>query len=103
MAHKLVIGNKNASSWSLRPWLAMRRLGIRFEEVNIDLCAPDAKAQMLEAPICPTSRPTAMMARRRPTWTPSSGCRRSPNGRAAGQEVEAAKLNGKSQAGRKPR
>jgi glutathione S-transferase len=48
MAHKLVIGNKNASSWSLRPWLAMRRLGIPFEEVNIDLRAPDAKAEMLE-------------------------------------------------------
>jgi glutathione S-transferase len=47
MAHKLVIGNKNASSWSLRPWLAMRRLGIPFEEVNIDLRALDAKAQML--------------------------------------------------------
>jgi glutathione S-transferase len=48
MAYKLVIGNKNASSWSLRPWLAMRRAGIAFEEINIDLRAPDAKAQMLE-------------------------------------------------------
>lgn len=48
MAHKLVIGNKNTSSWSLRPWLAMRRAGIAFEEVNIDLRAPDAKAQVLE-------------------------------------------------------
>jgi glutathione S-transferase len=48
MAHKLVIGNKNTSSWSLRPWLAMRRAGIAFEEVHIDLRAPDAKAQILE-------------------------------------------------------
>jgi glutathione S-transferase len=48
VAHKLVIGNKNTSSWSLRPWLAMRRAGIPFEEVNIDLRAPDAKAQILE-------------------------------------------------------
>jgi glutathione S-transferase len=48
MAYKLVIGNKNASSWSLRPWLAMRHAGIPFEEVNIDLRAPDAKAQILE-------------------------------------------------------
>ena len=48
MAYKLVIGNKNTSSWSLRPWLAMRRAGIAFEEVNIDLRAPDAKAQILE-------------------------------------------------------
>ncbi len=48
MAHKLVIGNKNTSSWSLRPWLAMRRAGIPFEEVDIDLRASDAKAQILE-------------------------------------------------------
>jgi len=48
LAYKLVIGNKNTSSWSLRPWLAMRRACIPFEEVNIDLRAPDAKAQILE-------------------------------------------------------
>jgi glutathione S-transferase len=47
MAYKLVIGNKNTSSWSLRPWLAMHRAGIAFEEINIDLRAPDAKAQIL--------------------------------------------------------
>src|SRR5262245_34814823 len=47
MAYKLVIGNKNTSSWSLRPWLAMRRAGIAFEEIDIDLRAPDAKAQIL--------------------------------------------------------
>jgi glutathione S-transferase len=47
MAYKLVLGNKNTSSWSLRPWLAMRRAGIAFEEVSIDLRAPDAKAQIL--------------------------------------------------------
>jgi glutathione S-transferase len=60
MAHKLVIGNKNASSWSLRPWLAMRRLGIPFEEVNIDLRAPDAKAQMLE--YSPAGKVPALLA-----------------------------------------
>jgi glutathione S-transferase len=29
---KLIIGNKNYSSWSLRPWLALRMAGIPFEE-----------------------------------------------------------------------
>lgn len=48
MAYKLVIGNKNTSSWSLRPWLAMRHAGIAFEEIDIDLRVPDAKAQILE-------------------------------------------------------
>ena len=34
---KLVIGNKNYSSWSMRPWLALRANGIPFEEVLIPL------------------------------------------------------------------
>ncbi|MFA6265849.1 MAG: glutathione S-transferase family protein [Pseudolabrys sp.] len=32
MALKLIIGNKNYSSWSLRPWIAMTVAGIPFEE-----------------------------------------------------------------------
>jgi len=47
MGYRLVIGNKNTSSWSLRPWLAMRHAGIAFSEINIDLRAADAKAQIL--------------------------------------------------------
>jgi len=34
---KLVIGNKNYSSWSMRPWLALRANDIGFEEVLIPL------------------------------------------------------------------
>ncbi len=37
MTLTLVIGNKNYSSWSMRPWLAMRASGIPFEEVFIPL------------------------------------------------------------------
>ncbi len=36
----LVIGNKNYSSWSLRPWLAMKQAGLDFVEVRIPLDAP---------------------------------------------------------------
>jgi len=33
MSHlKLIIGNKNYSSWSLRPWIAMKQFGIEFDE-----------------------------------------------------------------------
>ena len=46
--YRLVIGNKTWSSWSLRPWLALRRLALPFEEVNIRLRQPDSKAQILE-------------------------------------------------------
>src|SRR6201994_4613484 len=37
MTLKLVIGNKNYSSWSMRPWLALRANNIAFEEVFIPL------------------------------------------------------------------
>lgn len=45
--YRLVIGNKNTSSWSLRPWLAMKRLAIEFDEVRINLRDADSKAQIL--------------------------------------------------------
>jgi glutathione S-transferase len=37
MTLKLVIGNKNYSSWSMRPWLALRASGIAFEEIFVPL------------------------------------------------------------------
>jgi glutathione S-transferase len=45
--YRLVIGNKNPSSWSLRPWLAMKQAGIAFDEVRINLRAADKKEQIL--------------------------------------------------------
>lgn len=41
MALKLVIGNKNYSSWSMRPWLAMRASRIDFEEIFVPLYTDD--------------------------------------------------------------
>jgi len=41
MTPKLVIGNKNYSSWSMRPWLAMRASQIDFEEIFIPLYTDD--------------------------------------------------------------
>jgi glutathione S-transferase len=35
MALQLLIGNKNYSSWSMRPWVLMRELGIPFDEVKL--------------------------------------------------------------------
>ena len=42
----LVIGNKNYSSWSLRPWLYLKQHGIAFEEVRVPLYQGDFKAQL---------------------------------------------------------
>jgi glutathione S-transferase len=46
MELKLIIGNKNYSSWSLRPWIAMKVAGIAFEEEVISLSATDFKARV---------------------------------------------------------
>src|SRR5262249_2452547 len=40
---KLIIGNKNYSSWSMRPWIAMKVANIPFEETVISLDAPNFK------------------------------------------------------------
>lgn len=44
----LVIGNKNYSSWSLRPWLAMAAKNIPFAEVLIPLYHPNTRQQVLQ-------------------------------------------------------
>jgi glutathione S-transferase len=42
----LVIGNKNYSSWSLRPWLLLRHSGVEFREVRLLLDTPEFFAQI---------------------------------------------------------
>ena len=44
--YTLLIGNKNYSSWSLRPWLLMKQAGLAFEEVRIPLYMPESKAEI---------------------------------------------------------
>lgn len=44
----VVLGNKNYSSWSLRPWLALKATGAPFAEIVIPLRTPDTKARILE-------------------------------------------------------
>ncbi|MDJ0939488.1 MAG: glutathione S-transferase family protein [Woeseiaceae bacterium] len=48
MTAKLVIGNKNYSSWSLRAWLMLREGGIPFDEHRIKLDEPDSAANIAE-------------------------------------------------------
>jgi glutathione S-transferase len=43
----LVIGNKNYSSWSLRPWLAMKMAGLAFDEIRVPLYAEGSKQRIL--------------------------------------------------------
>ena len=44
----LVIGNKNYSSWSLRPWLALKVFGFDFDEKRIPLYGEGAKEAILQ-------------------------------------------------------
>jgi glutathione S-transferase len=46
MALKLILGNKNYSSWSLRPWIAMRNAAIPFVEEVIPLYEPGSAERM---------------------------------------------------------
>jgi glutathione S-transferase len=46
---KLVVGDYNLSSWSLRPWLALTHAGLAFEVERIRLDRPETKAAILAA------------------------------------------------------
>ena len=50
----LVIGSRNYSSWSLRPWLLLRHLGLEFEERLFHLDTPEFDSEI--AKISPTRR-----------------------------------------------
>lgn len=47
MGLTLVIANKAYSSWSFRPWILMRHVGIAFDEVTIPLAQQDTRAEIL--------------------------------------------------------
>lgn len=54
---QLVIGNKNYSSWSMRPWVLMRQFGIEFEEVKLRFdFAPGSGFYQRLARFTPTAR-----------------------------------------------
>ena len=48
MSLTLIIGNKNYSSWSLRPWIALKVKGIAFDEQVIPLYEPGSREQVLK-------------------------------------------------------
>jgi len=56
----LYIGNRNYSSWSLRPWLLMRELGIAFEERRLDLFTDEFRREI--ARVSPAGRVPVLVA-----------------------------------------
>ncbi|MDP3821092.1 MAG: glutathione S-transferase family protein [Burkholderiales bacterium] len=55
---QLYIGNKNYSSWSMRPWVLLKQAGIPFEEVKLrfDAFSPESKFKTELARISPAGR-----------------------------------------------
>ena len=58
MAYTLLIGNKNYSSWSMRPWVLMKQVGIPFTErlVRFDSFAPSSNFKQALSGISPTGK-----------------------------------------------
>jgi glutathione S-transferase len=55
---QLYIGNKNYSSWSMRPWVLMKQAGIAFDEVMIpfDTMEPGSPFRVAIAKVSPAGR-----------------------------------------------
>ncbi|GAB5375144.1 MAG: glutathione S-transferase family protein [Acuticoccus sp.] len=45
--YKIIIGNKNYSSWSMRPWLVLKHFDLPFEEELVPLDQADTRATLL--------------------------------------------------------
>lgn len=72
MNMQLVIGNKNYSSWSLRPWLLLKAFDIHFEEINISLNS-DQLSERLSVH-SPTARVPVLKERELIIWDSLSIC-----------------------------
>ncbi len=55
---KLYIGNKNYSSWSMRPWVLLKQANIPFEEVRVRFDSFDAGSEFKRVigPVSPTGK-----------------------------------------------
>ena len=60
---QLYIGNKNYSSWSMRPWVLLTQAGIAFEEVmaRFDSFAPDSHFKKIIDSVSPVGKVPALV------------------------------------------
>jgi glutathione S-transferase len=59
--YQLIVGTKNWSSWSLRPYLALRATGAPFTEVTIALRRPDTRQQIRK--LAPSNRVPVLLVK----------------------------------------
>ena len=69
---RLVIANKNYSSWSMRPWVLLTQAGIAFEEVLLPF-AQDNRVEGIEA-YSPTRKVPVLMIDGEPVWDSLAIC-----------------------------
>lgn len=68
----LLIGDKNISSWSLRPWLLMTQGDVGFEEIQVKLDQPDTTENILKHN--PSGRVPALTHQGRVIWDSLAIC-----------------------------
>ena len=69
---KLIIGNKNYSSWSMRPWLLLKCFDIPFEEISIDLYQSNTAEKL--GPFSPSLKVPALVHNETTVWDSLSIC-----------------------------
>ena len=72
MKLELVIGNKNYSSWSMRPWVLLRQAQIPFEEVQLKFT--DAGKPAGVDPYSPTGKVPVLIVDGEPVWDSLAIC-----------------------------
>ncbi len=68
----LVIGNKNYSSWSLRPWILLKEKGIEFKETKIPLYLQNSREQILK--YSPAAKVPVYFYKETPVWDSLAIC-----------------------------
>lgn len=69
---KLVIGNKNYSTWSLRAWLMLRNSGVKFEEIKLPLDTEEFNERI--KPLSPTGKVPVLIDDDVTVWDSFSIC-----------------------------
>jgi len=69
---KLVIGNKNLSSWSMRPWLLLKNFDIPFVEVNVALYQSNTAEKL--GPLSPSLKVPALIHNETTVWDSLAIC-----------------------------
>jgi glutathione S-transferase len=66
MKPALFIGNKNYSSWSLRPWFLMSEAGIDFDEIRVPLDTPEFAERI--GSVSPAGKVPVLLLEEQPVW-----------------------------------